>query len=151
MGRRSTFMGRLRSAGRSTAKSLATPAVCPVALAITFDGAAANTTGTGKYLPAGAVILSVDVVSAHTGGTTPAYDIGLATATPDPDGIVNGGTTTASGPIVIGDATAGAFVGAELTEEAEITAGDDGTGTAGTGNVTAYIHYTFTDDGVVND
>jgi hypothetical protein len=93
----------------------------------------------------------VDIVSGHTGGTAPAFDIGLATATPDPDGIVNGATTTTTGPIVLGDATAGAFFGAALTEEAEITAGDDGTGTAGTGNVTAYIHYTFDDDGVVND
>lgn len=150
MGKRSTVKGYWRQRG-SGAESKATPAPVLSHLAVTFDGAAANTTLTGKWLPAGAIILSVDVASSHTGGTTPAFDIGVNTATPDPDGILNGAVSTTTGRYVIGDAQAGVLVGAALAADAEITAGDDGTGTAGTGNITAIITFGFNDDGVVND
>ena len=147
MGKRSTTTGYWRAHGDH--KRVATAAVMPVMLAVTFDGAAANTTGTGKYLPIGAIVTQVDIVSGHTGGTTPAFDIGLLTATPDPDGIVDGAVSTTTQQLVTGGL--GALAGAALTEAAEISAGDDGTGTAGTGNITAYITYTFDDDGVAND
>lgn len=151
MGIRSTVKGYWRQRG-SGSESVATPAPVLSSLAVTFDGAAANTTLTGKWLPKGAIILSVDINSGHTGGTTPAYDIGLNSGTPDPDGIVNGAVSTTTQRLLLDSAEAGAsFVGVALTADTEITAGDDGTGTAGTGNITAFIMYTYDDDGVVND
>lgn len=152
MGIRSTVKGYWRQRG-SGSESRATPAPVLSHLTVTFDGAAANTTATGKWLPKGAVILHVDIVSAHTGGTTPAYDIGLdLSAGADPDAIVNGAVSTTTQRILLDNAAAGAeFAGAALTEDAQITAGDDGTGTAGTGNITAVIVFGFDDDGKVND
>jgi hypothetical protein len=149
MGKRSTFTGYLRARGNSGSK-LPTPAVVPQVLKFTFNGALANTTGTGKFLPKGAIIQSVDIVSAHTGGTTPAVDIGVLTATPDPDGIINGAVSTTTQRVQLAGAAAGVLVGAELAEDAEVSAGDDGTGTAGTGNITAFITYFMADDGVLN-
>ena len=151
MGTRTTTKGYWRQRG-SGSESRGTPAPLPSCLAVTFDGAAANTTATGKWLPKGAIVLSVDINSGHTGGTTPAFDIGLNSATPDPDGIVNGAVSTTTQRLLLDAAEAGAsFVGVALPSDLEITAGDDGTGTAGTGNITAFITFTFDDDGVSND
>lgn len=145
MGTRSTVKGFWRQGGRS-GSNVSTPAAVASSLEVTFDAALANTTATGKFLPAGANIVRVDIVSAHTGGTTPAMDIGTAAA---PDGIINGATSTAN--IGIGLASLGTLTAASIAADVEITAGDDGTGTAGTGNVTAWITYIMSDDGSRNN
>lgn len=154
MGKRSTYEGYLRVHGgkpRSTVAAAVIPAVLRIAgLDATVDAG----TGTGKYLPAGAIVLSVAIVESVTasGGTTPILDVGLASSTPDPDGIVNGAPYDASSLVQFTDATAGVLIGAVNAETAEITYGDDGAGVNNTaGEIDLIITYTFDDDGVVND
>ena len=150
MGKRSTTSGYWRAHGDS--RRVASPAVMPVTMAVTVDAAAADGTATGKFLPIGAIVLGIDVVSGHTGGTTPLLNIGLDDGvTPDVDGLLNGAAADANLSINVATATTpGASFGVALTAAAEITAGTGG-GTAGTGTSVAYITYTFDDDGKVND
>jgi hypothetical protein len=106
---------------------------------------------TGKFLPVGAIPLRVSVIGGGTGGTTPILDVGLELLTPDDDGLANGLTFDATD---VADVVtkAGVLLGTVLTEQAEITYGDDGVGTNNTGGtVDLIIEYTFDDDGVVNN
>lgn len=154
MGKRNTFEGYLRAHG-GRPRSIVSAAVIPVVLAITgLDAtAAANGTLTGKFLPKGAIPLSVTVKSnGATGGTTPQFDVGLELSTPDDDGLANGANTDADDVVDVANAFAGALLGTELAETAEVTYGDDTTGTEPTaGTIDLFISYTFADDGVVND
>lgn len=147
MGTRSTVKGYWRQGGNSVSNK-PTPAVLPAVIRVSFDSAAANTTLTGVWMPKGAIVLSIAMDGGGTGGTTPAVDIGW---TGDPDGIVNGTDPTAAGVIALGVATAGAAFVTPLTADFEVTAGDDGTGTASTGTVVATITYYMDDDGSVNN
>jgi len=123
--------------------------VLPIKMQFTFDGALPNTTLVNKILPQGAIILCVDIISDHSGGTVPLFDIGLGA---DPDGIINGAASTTTQRMVLAASEFGVLTGliAGLTADLPITAGDDGSGTAGTGNITAVIEYVMADDGAEN-
>jgi hypothetical protein len=121
-------------------------------LAVPVDPTAADGTPTGFYLPSGAIVLGIDVVSGHTGGTTPLLNIGLDDGvTPDVDGLLNGAAADADLSINVATATTpGVSFGVALTQDWQVTAGTGG-GTPGTGTSIAYISYTMEDDGKVND
>jgi hypothetical protein len=151
MGKRSTFEGYLRAHG-GRPRDVVPPAVVPVILRIAgLDATVDAGTLTGKFLPVGAIPLRVSVIGGGTGGTTPILDVGLELLTPDDDGLANG--LTFNGTDVADVVTkAGVLLGTVLTEQAEITYGDDGVGTNNTGGtVDLIIEYTFDDDGVVNN
>jgi len=151
MGKRSTTAGYWRAHGDS--KRVATAAVMPVVLAITGVDATLAAAGilTGKFMPIGAVPLKVDVVGGGTGGTTPLLDVGLELDTPVDDGLVNGVAADGNSSTVLGATEAGANLGAAMTEAAEVTVSDGGGTNATGGTIDIYVHYTFVDDGVVND
>ena len=146
MGKRSTFTGYLRARGNSTNSSRTgpTPAVLAMTQAVTVSPVVATGTSTGQYLPEGAIVLGIEVVSGHTGGTSPLLDIGLGA---DDDGLLNGAAADANLSINAATATTpGVLFGVALTADSLITAGTGG-GTPGTGTSVAYITYTVTDDG----
>lgn len=154
MGTRSSIKGYWRQGGDSRSNT-STPAVVPsVAQAKDLDATADAGTLTGVFLPIGAIPLSVSVqeVIAAAGGTSPILDVGLELGTPDDDGLANGLDYEASSNTQIGDALAGVLLGLELTEEAELTYGDDGVGTNNTsGTIHIFVTYVMADDGVVNN
>jgi len=151
MGKRNTFEGYIRQHGgrpRSTVAASVVPSILRIAA---LDATVDAGTGTGKFLPAGAIPLRVSVIGGGTGGTAPILDVGLELLTPDDDGLANGLTYDATD---VADVVtkAGALLGTVLAETAEITYGDDGVGTNNTGGtVDLIIEYTFDDDGVINN
>jgi len=148
MGKRSTFTGYLRARGNSsnTGRTGPTPAVLDMTVAVTIDPAATDGTATGKYLPVGAIVRGITIVSAHTGGTAPLTNIGV---TGTVDALVNGAVATSNLSFLIDTgATVGALFGVAMVSDLEIVAGTGG-GTAGTGTAVAYITYTVTDDGTL--
>jgi len=146
MGTRSTVKGYWRQAGNSISNN-ATPGVVPHYVPVTFDGAAANTTATGVYLPKGAIVIGAMIISDHTGGTSPAFDVGI---TGTADGYIDGSVSTTTAQL--GFSGLGSLAtGVALTADTEITAGDDGTGTAGSGNITVLIEVVMQDDGKQNN
>lgn len=152
MGKRTTFKGYIRAAGATSSSSSKltgpTPGVLPITLAVAVDPTAADGTGTGKYLPLGATVLGIAVVSGHTGGTTPLLNIGLGA---DVDALLDGAAADADLAIDVATATTpGVSFGVALTADAEIVAGTGG-GTAGTGTSIAYITYVMEDDGSINN
>jgi hypothetical protein len=154
MGTRSTVKGFWRQGGNSSSNT-STPAVVPsVIVARGLDATADAGTLTGKFLPIGAIPLSVavTVTSAISGGTTPILDVGLELGTPDDDGLANGLDYEADTLTQVADALAGVLIGQVLTEEAELTYGDDGVGTNNTaGEIDIFVTYVMTDDGVQNN
>jgi hypothetical protein len=121
-------------------------------LAVTVDAAATDGTGTGKFLPAGAIVLKVDVVSGHSGGTGPLLNIGI-TGTVDGflNGVVADGNVNANLTAVLpATGAVGAEMGVVQAADIEIVAGTGG-GTPGTGASEAYVYYTIEDDGVANN
>lgn len=157
MGKRQTVTGFWRQRGATSSSSSKlppigpTPAVVPQVIEVDIDSALPNTTLLGKTLPKGARMYSITLNGGAAGGTTPAIDVGLDRPTPDPDALVNGADPTANHNITNGDALAGAAFGAPLASDAQLTGGDDGTGTAATGVVTASILYFMDDDGAIQD
>lgn len=152
MGKRSTTSGYWRAHGDHT--RTASPAVLPVVLAVTGVDATLAGAGllTGKFMPIGAIPLRVEVVGGGTGGTTPLLDVGLELATPDDDGLADGVAADGDSSTGIGaGATAGVLLGTTLTEAAEVTVSDGGGTNATGGTIDIFIHYTFSDDGKVND
>jgi len=150
MGKRSTFTGYLRARGNSanTGRTGPTPAPLLATLAVTVDPAATVGTATGKYLPSGAIIMRVTVVSAHTGGTAPLTDVGL---TGNNDSIIDGAVATSNLEFDVGTgATTGVQVGVATTADLEVVGGTGG-GTPGTGTAVVYITYTVVDDGALAD
>ena len=151
---RSTTKGYFRAHGGNVADG-ASPAVIPVVLAIRgLDATVDAGTLTGKFIPKGAIPLSVAVVEsvAAAGGTAPILDIGLELATPDDNGLADGLAYDATTNTQIADALAGVLLGTELAETAEVTYGDDGVGVNNTsGEIDIFITYTFDDDGTVNN
>lgn len=152
MGKRSTFRGYLRTTGIDlvSKRPSPTPGVMPAVIAFTADFAAAAGTGTGKFLPKGAIPLRIDINSAHTGGSSPLADIGLELSTPNDDALVDGLAADADASVDIATTEAGVAMGVEQTETAEITAGTGG-GTAGTGTAECYLWYVMADDGDIQD
>lgn len=157
MGKRSTVKGYWRahggnesSASKSTGPS---PAVVPVVLALTGLDATLAGAGllTGKFMPAGAIPLRVDINGGGTGGTAPLVDVGLELSTPDDDGLVNGAAVDGDSSSALGDATAGILIGTIVTEDAEVTISDGGGTNATGGTFDVFIHYTFDDDGSRNN
>ena len=154
MGIRSTITGYWRARGATNSSSSRIPgpaaAVVPVVIAIKgLDATADAGTGTGQFLPIGAIPLSVSVFESTTiaGGTNPILDIGLEFGTPDDNALANGLDYEISTNTQIGDALAGVELGAVQTEMAEITYGDDGAGTNNTsGEIDIFVMYTFDDD-----
>lgn len=154
MGKRSTFAGYLRARGATSASSKLTgpsAAVIPMTLAVPVSPVAADGTAiAGKYLPKGAIVLNITVVSGHTGGTTPLLNIGLVTPL-DVDGLLDGAAADADLFITPATATTpGVSFNVALTQDSQISAGTGG-GTPGTGTSTAYIEYVMQDDGKFND
>jgi hypothetical protein len=151
MGKRSTTSGYWRSHGDHT--RTATPAVCPVVLAITGLDAGLAGAGllTGKFMPKNAIPLRVDINGAGTGGTTPLLDVGLELSTPDDDGLVDGAAVDSDSSVALGATTDGVLIGTVLAEAAEITVSDGGGTNATGGTFDLFIWYTFSDDGKVND
>lgn len=152
MGKRTTTTGYWRARGATSSSSSKltgpTPGVLPITLAVPVDPTQTAGTSTGKYLPLGAIVLGIDVVSGHTGGTAPLLDIGLGA---DVDALVDGADATADLSLNVATATTpGVSFGVALTADAEVVAGTGG-GTPGTGTSIAYITYTMDDDGAVND
>ena len=155
MGKRSTVVGYWRARGGTEASGSRIPgpvaAVVPVVLAIrALDATADAGTLTGKFLPIGAIVLNVSVKESVTiaGGTSPILDIGLELGTPDDNGLADGLDYEASSNTQIGDTLAGVLLGTALTEQAEVTYGDDGVGTNNTsGEIDIFLTYTFDDDG----
>ena len=153
MGKRNTFEGYLRAHG-GRPRDTVPAAVVPVVLAIKGLDALLAGAGisTGKYMPVGAVVLSVAIKGAGTGGTTPLVDVGLEHGTPVDDALVNGVAVDADTFTGIGTASvAGAELGVVQTEQSLITVSDGGGTNATGGTFDLYITYTFDDDGVVND
>jgi hypothetical protein len=154
MGTRSTVKGFWRQGGNSSSNT-STPAVVPsVIVARGLDATADAGTLTGKFLPIGAIPLSVavTVTSAISGGTSPILDVGLELGTPDDDGLANGLDYEADTLTQVADSLAGVLIGQVLTEEAELTYGDDGVGTNNTaGEIDIFVTYVMTDDGVQNN
>ena len=154
MGKRNTFEGYLRAHG-GRPRDVVSAGVVPVVLAIRgLDATLDAGTLTGKFIPKGAIPLSVDVKESVTasGGTAPKLDVGLELSTPDDDGLVSNAVYDADSRTEIAGASAGVLLGTELAETAEVTYGDDGVGTNNTaGEIDIFITYTFEDDGVVND
>ena len=154
MGKRNTFTGYIRAQGAAerTTRDLVPAAVVPVVLAIRGIDATLAGAGilTGKSLPVGAIVLSVAVNSAATGGSNPLLDVGLELATPDDDGLVDGVDITADVSAYMGSG-GGVLLGTPLTEQAEITVSDGGGTNATGGTFDLYITYTFDDDGVINN
>jgi len=150
MGTRSTVKGYWRQGGDSSSNT-ATPSAVPSVLAVRgLDATADAGTLTGKFLPRGAIPLSVSVFESTTiaGGTSPILDIGLELGTPDDDGLCNGLDYEASSNTQVGDALAGVLLGAVTTEEAELTYGDYGVGTNNTsGAIDIFVTYVMDDDG----
>jgi hypothetical protein len=102
---------------------------------------------TGVFLPINAIPLAVHVLGGGTGGTAPILDVGLELSSPDDDGLANGLTYDATDMADV-ITKAGVLLGTILTEQAEVTYGDDGVGTNNTGGtVDILITYTFDDDG----
>ena len=148
MGKKSTFTGYLRARGNSSnsTRTGPTPAVLRMTLAVTIDPAATVGTATGKFLPAGAVILHATIMSAHAGGTAPLTDVGL---TGDTDSIIDGAVATSDLEFdVVTGATSGVAFGVATTADLEVVAGTGG-GTPGTGTAVIYITYSVTDDGAL--
>lgn len=156
MGKRTTFAGYIRARGATSSSSSSlsgpTPGVLPITQAVPVDPTAADGTATGQYLPAGAVVLGIDVVSGHTGGAAPLLNIGLNDGvTPDVDGLLDGAAADADLSINVATATTpGVSFGVALTADSEITAGTGG-GAVGTGTSIAYITYVMTDDGSIQN
>jgi hypothetical protein len=115
-----------------------------------LDATADAGTLTGKFLPVGAIPLSVavTVTAAISGGTSPILDIGLELGTPDDDGLADGLDYEADTLTQVADTLVGVLIGQVLTEEAELTYGDDGVGTNNTaGEIDIFVYYVMTDDG----
>lgn len=156
MGKRSTFHGYLRQRGApNPASSSSAPSVgvIPSVLRIAGVSALLASAGilTGKFLPKGAIPLSVDIVGEGTGGTDPLLDVGLELGTPQDAGLVDGAVVDGNSRVVLGSATAGALLGTVLTETAEVTVSDGGGTNATGGTFDLLITYTFDDDGVINN
>jgi hypothetical protein len=157
MGIRSTIKGYWRASGATEASSSRIPApavaVVPVVLAIRGIDATLAGTGllTGKFLPIGAIPLSVEVLGQGTGGTSPLLDVGLELGTPDDDGLVDGVDPEVNSTNTLGVTEAGVLLGIPLTEFAEITVSDGGGVNSTGGTFDLFITYTFDDDGVVNN
>lgn len=154
MGTRSTVKGYWRQGG-AAGSNKRTPASVPSILTIQgLDATVDAGTGTGRFLPKGAIPLEVWTVETVTasGGTTPILDIGLELSTPDDNGLADGLAYDASTHTVFLDALGGVLLGTVLAETAEVTYGDDGVGTNNTaGEIDIYIMWVMADDGVVND
>ena len=160
MGKRTTFAGYIRARGATSSSSSSlsgpTPGVVPITLAVPVDAAAADGSSTGYYVPAGAVINDIAIVSGHTGGTAPLLNIGLDDGTtPDVDGLLDGVVADANvnahvAAVTPATGALGVSFGVALTVDSEITAGKGG-GTPGTGASIAYITYVMTDDGSIQN
>lgn len=152
MGKRSTFTGYIRQRGATASSSSSltgpTPAVSLLVTPdITFDATQASTTGTGVYLPAGAVPTFAKVTGANsTGGAgTNTVDVGLAGGNADAL-IAEGDADTQSAAIL----TSGTSLDVALTADAQITAGAGAVAATG-GTVSVRVYYYMSDDGVIND
>ena len=83
MGKRSTLVGYWRARGGTEASGsrIPGPAVGVVPVVLAMAGLDATLAGagllTGKFLPIGAIVLSVAVKGNGTGGTAPLLDVGL--------------------------------------------------------------------------
>ena len=147
MGKRSTFAGYLRQrAATSTSSSSLqgpTPATFKAFIRIDFDPTQASA-GTGKFLPAGSVVIGVTpVIGGATGGASPTVDIGTEAAA---DAFANELAADVSG-------TEEVYTGSALgliTEDTEIFAGVGASAATG-GSFTAWVSYCVPDVGDIQD
>ena len=142
---KTTIAGYLRQLGTNFKKvgqavSGATPAVFPAIIQFTFSATQAAGTATGKFLPAGSVVIGVqNIDGGATGGASPTVDIGRAGTT---DGFVNELDADDTTSLI----STGTLIGVPLTVETEIVAGVGASAAAG-GTVKAGVWYIMVDDG----
>lgn len=115
----------------------ATPAVHMSIIQFTLDISQASTTGTGKFMPKGAIPIGAENFSGN-GTPVSTIDIGIAG---DPDAFAN----ELFSFIRTNREVDGVLLGIELTADIEITAGAGAT--SGTGNVLVGVYYMMADDG----
>jgi len=157
MGKRSTVTGYWRARGATEASGSRIPgpavAVVPVTLAIRGTSALLAGAGilTGKFLPIGAIPLSVEVLGQGTGGTAPLLDVGLELAAPDDVALADGVGVETNSTTSLGATEAGTLLGTVLTEQAEITVTDGGGVNSTGGTFDMFITYTFDDDGSIQN
>jgi len=163
MGTRSTFQGIVRTYGGQYKEQGTTPAVLVASQVVTFlcsttvatplaiGSTASGGTGAGSnlVLPAGAIPLSFQVITAGSGATATA-DFGTIAGTTNVAASTSIGNEIVIGTTGIkvfnGTAVSAAGLSANATVYANVGA------TAGTGNVTGVFTWTFSDnaqDGVV--
>ena len=155
----STTQGILRSGGGDTTKTAYAGSVLMVADFYFSATAAANTrvqksaTDTNfVILPAGAVVIDIDVNAAGTGGTTPTFDMGhrlFTTGTNSAGSLINEGDADAGKQVFNwASATAGTSMGAVMsaTEMVYVT-GSVGASAATGGNISGKIVYYVPTDG----
>lgn len=155
----STTQGILRSGGGDTTKTAYAGSVLmsaefyfdPTAAANTLVQKASNNTAP-VILPAGAVVVDIDVNAAGTGGSSPTFDMGhrlYTTGTNSAGSLINEGDADAGKQVFNwASATAGASLGAVMsaTEMVYIT-GSVGASAATGGNISGRIIYYVPTDG----
>lgn len=122
-------ISKLRGSGNRKSSAGAVKLVAELTIS---PGASA---ATGFILPKGARVLSITHDGGQTGGTTPTVNVGTSGTA----GLflLNSGATAASSTLSASQVV--------LTANTELYAGD-GTGTAGTGDVTALVEYMIQDE-----
>lgn len=138
---RTSFVGYLRQYG-GPSKRNNTPGVMLSCIQFSFDVAQAST-GTGKFLPIGAIPLFIQSLDGNAAADNATVDIGTAA---DDDGFGNELIAGVPGTLIGATVTtAGALLNIELTAATEIFGGVGGT--AGTGISSFGIYYIMNDDG----
>lgn len=162
MSKTTTFGGIVRSYGGGD-KRATTPAVATVVVPFLIsDPTAANTTAVDVsttnsndvILPPNAIVTSIVVNAAATGGSNPTFDLGWVNvddaADLDVDGLLAEADADAGvGTIVAGGSTGGNDLGVvfETASNVRITGGVGASAATG-GSISGFIHYHVKDDGL---
>lgn len=133
---RTSYTGYLRQYG-GPSKRNNTPAVYQSLIQFSLDISVASTTGTGKFLPVGAIPIGAQNIGGN-GTATSTIDIGVT-------GTVDAFANELPGDAVSAMVVTGTALGTPLTVSTEITAGAGAV--AGTGTVILAVHYIMQDDG----
>ncbi len=130
-------------------------------MSASFYISATATAGTNVYsdstmkypviLPVGAVVTSVLVAGAATGGTSPTFDLGTkgyVSGTANTTGLVNGAPASSNSAVLFGATDAGTELGfpVSTTELVYVTGGAGASAPTG-GTVSGLIVYTVADNG----
>ncbi len=155
---RSTTVSVWRSNGGDQTR---TSTAGSMVMAASFYISATATAGTNVYsdstmaypviLPKGAVVTSVLVAGAATGGTSPTFDLGLkgySTGTANTTGLVNGAPASSNSTVTFGATDAGTALGFPTsTSELSYVTGGAGASAPTGGTVSGVILYSVADNG----